>query len=346
MTRTTLTALILTLTAIPAWAQDDAPKAPIKVFILAGQSNMEGKAKIQLLDHQITAPETADFFAHVHVDGTYVVRDDVWINYLNRHGSLTTGYGSRGRFGVELEFGNVVGNHFDEPVLLIKAAWGGKSIVRDFRPPSAGLPTDETLQAILAKTNDNNRKRNRPEITIDDVKASYGKFYRMMMDEVTTTLRELGSRFPQLEGRATEIAGFVWFQGWNDQYNDAEREYEANMAHFIRDVRKDLGTPDLPFVIGLMGQNGSKPAKGAMLTIQNAQTAMETVPGFKRTVKAVRTDVLIDKAAEVLYPTWKENVEAWEKVGSDHPYHYLGSAIWFSRMGTAFGEAMLELMGE
>jgi hypothetical protein len=63
-------------------------------------------------------------------------------------------------------------------------------------------------------------------------------------------------------------------------------------------------------------------------------------------VKAVRTDVLVDKAAEALYPTWKDNIPEWEKTGSDHGYHYLGSAIWHLRMGHAFGEAMLELMGE
>ena len=32
------------------------------------------------------------------------------------------------------------GNHFKEPVLLIKAAWGGHSLYKNFRPPSAGAP--------------------------------------------------------------------------------------------------------------------------------------------------------------------------------------------------------------
>ena len=116
------------------------------------------------------------------------------------------------------------------------------------------------------------------------------------------------------------------------------------MAHFIRDVRKDLEAPQMPFVIGLMGQNGSKPAKGAMKVIQDAQWAMNDVPEFRGNVRAVRTDTLIDKAAEQLYPTWKQNQEEWELVGSDHPYHYLGSAIWFTRIGRAFADAMLELI--
>ena len=320
--------------------------APVRVFILAGQSNMEGKAQVKLLDQQIKDPATADLFEHLHVDGEYVVRDDVWINYLDRRGPLTVGYGSPDRIGVELEFGIEMGDHFEEPVLLIKTAWGGKSLYRDFRPPSAGLPSDETLQDILERTNAGNRKNNRPEISLDDVKQSFGRFYRDMMGEIDATLAEMGTRFPQLDGRRYEICGFVWFQGWNDQYDGAENEYESNMAHFIRDVRSDLGRPDLPFVIGVMGQNGSEPARNAMLVIQKAQIAMESRPEFEGSVSAVRTDVLVDKAAEALYPTWKENVEAWEKVGSDHPYHYLGSAVWFTRMGAAFADAMLELMGE
>ena len=54
--------------------------------------------------------------------------------------------------------------------------------------------------------------------------------------------------------------------------------------------------------------------------------------------------VLIDKAAEELYPTWRQNVEQWNRVGGDFGYHYLGSAIWFNRIGKAMAEAMRELM--
>jgi alpha-galactosidase len=81
-----------------------------------------------------------------------------------------------------------------------------------------------------------------------------------------------------------------------------------------------------------------------MLAVQKAQLAMNDVPEFKGTVKAIRTDVLVDKSAEELYPTWQKNLEEWKLVGGDHAYHYLGSAIWFDRIGKAMGEAMLELL--
>ncbi len=81
-----------------------------------------------------------------------------------------------------------------------------------------------------------------------------------------------------------------------------------------------------------------------MLQIQQAQWAMNSVPEFKGNVKAIRTDELVDKAAERLFPDWQKQIEAWEKVGSDRPYHYLGSALWFNRIGHALGDAMLELL--
>ena len=339
-------ALLLCFTAPPKGV---AEEGSVKVFILAGQSNMEGKAKNELLNHQAEAPATRDLFAHLRKNGQWIVRDDVFIKFLDRKGPLTIGYGSPGRTGVELEFGSVIGDHFDEPVLLIKTAWGGHSLFKMFRSPSAGMPPEEKLNAELEearkriKTNNEKNGRNDPLPTMEDIKRPYGESYRKMLAEVKQTVADSDRLFPELKGRKLEIAGFVWFQGWNDQYG-AQEEYASNLALFIGDVRKDLNAPKLPFVIGVMGQNGSRPAKGAMLTIQQAQLAMERLPEFQGNVKAVRTNVLVDKAAEELYPRWRENIEQWEKTGSDFAFHYMGSAIWFNRIGHEMADAMLELL--
>jgi hypothetical protein len=244
----------------------------------------------------------------------------------------------------------MMGDHFEQPVLLIKAAWGGHSLFKMFRSPSAGMPSDEALQRELEKAQErvrkNNEKNNKndPLPAMKDITDVYGSSYRNMLAEVKDTFDNYEEMFPALRGKNLEIAGFVWFQGWNDMYNGAELEYASNMKHFINDVRKDLDAPDMPFVIGVMGQNGSKPAQGAMLAVQQAQLSMETLPEFKGNVRAVRTDVLVDKAAEELYPKWRDNFEQWEQTGSDFAYHYLGSAIWFNRIGHAMGHAMLELL--
>ena len=340
---------VLGIVAVLLLTTPACAESPVRVFILAGQSNMEGKAPNALLDHQATDAKTKDLFAHLRKDDKWIVRDDVFIKFLDRKGPLTVGYGSPGRTGVELEFGTAMGNHFEEPVILIKSAWGGHALYKQFRSPSAGFPADAVLQKELdqaqanVKKNNEKNKKNDPLPTLDDIKKGYGVSYRNMMAEVKDVMDNSGTLFPALKGKTPELAGFVWFQGWNDQYG-AENEYESNMKHFIKDVRKDLNAPKLPFVIAAMGQNGSKPATGAMLTIQKAQLAMNDVPEFAGNVKTIRTDVLVDKAAEELFPTWKENKEKWDKVGGDFPYHYLGSAIWFNRIGKSMGDAMLELL--
>lgn len=337
--------VFLVVTGFPAFAADT-----VKVFILAGQSNMEGKAKNTLLDHQATDPKTKDLFSHLRKEGKWIVRDDVFVKFLGRHGGLTIGYGSPGRTGVELEFGNTMGTYYEEPVLLIKAAWGGHSLFKLFRPPSASMPPREKLEEELkqaqertTKQNEKNKKNN-PLPTMEDIAKVYGSSYRNMMAEVKETFDNYETLFPALKGKKLEIAGFVWFQGWNDMYGGAELEYASNLKHFINDVRNDLKAPKMPFVIGVMGQNQSEPAKGAMLAVQEAQLSMERVPEFVGNVRAVRTDVLVDKAAEALYPKWRDNFEEWEKTGSDFGYHYMGSAIWFNRIGKAMGEAMVEML--
>lgn len=317
---------------------------PWKVFILAGQSNMEGKAQIALLEHQLTQPKTAKMFQHLRKDGKWTEREDVWIKFLNRKGKLKVGFGSPKRFGPELEFGNTVGDHFEEPVLIIKTAWGGKSLYKDFRPPSSGMPSEEVLSKMLEQA-----QKRKPKTTMEDIKSQFGKFYRLMMEDVNNTLKNLKDHFPEYHGRGYEIAGFVWFQGWNDMINPtATDEYAQNMGNFIRDVRKDLKSPKLPFVIGQLGVGGVKDKPNPKRDrFKEAQAAPAKLPEFQGNVKVVKTDQFWDMTADAVFKKgWKQNLEEWKKVGSDYPFHYLGSTITFSKIGKAFGEAILELMDE
>jgi hypothetical protein len=323
-----------TLLVVLALAAQESPRT-VKVFVLAGQSNMEGKGKMSLAEYQSEAPEFRDFYAPLKKDGAWVVRDDVWINFLDRRGKLTVGFGSPGCIGPELEFGMAMGDLFKEPVLLVKAAWGGRSLGRDFLPPSAPQPSEDELKAIVEKENANPKKKK--DVTLADVKERYGKTYRDMLAEVRAVLGELDVRFPELKGAKPEIAGFVWFQGWNDHINGPFADaYATNLEALIRDVRKDLGAPALPVVLGQMGQCGFKPAEGGMKKVNDAMASMAKLPG----VKVVATAPFWDADADKLIATWKQNPKEWEKVGSDFGYHYLGSVRTYCRIGRAFGAAM------
>src|SRR4030042_673818 len=84
----------------------EATSKPVCVFILAGQSNMEGHGFIAAepkrnggkgsLEFLVKDAATAKRFAHlVDATGRWRTRDDVWITYLARKGPLTVGYGAR-----------------------------------------------------------------------------------------------------------------------------------------------------------------------------------------------------------------------------------------------------------
>ena len=108
-----------------------------------------------------------------------------------------------------------------------------------------------------------------------------------------------------------EIAGFVWLQGWNDMVNrdvypipkkDSKEpryaDYSRWMADFIRDVRKDLKVPKMPFVIGVMGVGGIKPNEH-VAAFREAMAAPAALPEFKGKVVAVPTA-----------PFWSEELSA------------------------------------
>ncbi len=79
---------------------------PLKIYIMAGQSNMEGHAAVRTFDHIGMDPKTAPMLKEMrNADGTPRVCDNVWISYLTggkdgnivKQGKLTADYGSQGK---------------------------------------------------------------------------------------------------------------------------------------------------------------------------------------------------------------------------------------------------------
>lgn len=117
-----------------------AAEKPLKVFILVGQSNMEGKGFPRPLAWQVSQPTyrerslAEDPKAPLYL---WSSRSDVWVDFHDRHGDFSVGYSpNKDCFGSELNMGHVLGFSFEEPVCLIKTAWGGKALGRGFLTPS------------------------------------------------------------------------------------------------------------------------------------------------------------------------------------------------------------------
>lgn len=322
----TMFALLQKLWGAPSEASRTAVK-PVKVFILAGQSNMEGQGFIAAdpkrnggqgaLEFLTKNEATAKRFSHlVDPAGKWRTRDDVWISYLERRGPLTVGYGAKeDRIGPELGFGWVLGEVFDEPVLLIKCAWGGKSLAVDFRSPSAGkIPYSLGEKQDAAIVGD-------PQIV--------GKYYRETLALTKGALADVKNLVPGSDGQYV-IAGFGWHQGWNDRINDRfNGEYESNMAAFINDMRKELGVAKLPFVIAETGMNGPEEKHPRALSLMKAQAAVAERPEFRGNVAFVGTKAF-----------WRPQ----EVSPSGQGYHWNTNAETYYLIGEAMGEAMKGLL--
>lgn len=300
-----------------------ATAKPLKVFVLCGQSNMQGHAHVRTMDVIGLDPKTAPMLeAMRNADGSPKVLDDVWISSIGsseeeKTGQLTTGFGAdqRGpKIGPELTFGIYMHKQLNEPILLIKTAWGGKSIHTDFRSPSAGpFPfSKEKLKQFAEKGKDVD------QIKADRAKAT-GNYYRLTIEHVKKVLADIKRVYPGYDAKqGHELAGFVWFQGWNDMVaGDVYPErgtpggydaYSEVLGHFIRDVRKDLEDPKLPFVIGVMGaggpidqySEGKQRYAGVHGEFRKAMAAPAKLPEFKGNVAAVWTEKYWDMELETL----------------------------------------------
>lgn len=310
-----LVALVLMLIGAPAL---QAGERPLKVFILAGQSNMEGHARVETFDYIGDDPATAPLLKQMRSeDGKPTVCDHVWISYFTGigesngegFGKLTAGYGSRenpaedgGKIGPEFTFGLTLDAKLEEPVLIIKTAWGGKSLHTDFRPPSAGpYVLSDWQKENYPREEGHGIPQDFEQWKADKVKET-GVYYRLMIEHVKRVLADPQRVCPAYDPAAGyEIAGFVWLQGWNDMVDSHVYPYRNRgettprfasysdcLAHLVRDVRRDLSAPEMPFVIGVMGVGGAK-ADADIVAFREAMAAPASLPEFKGNVAAVQT---------------------------------------------------------
>lgn len=276
---------------------------------------MEGKGSIVHLEQLLNETTTMNKYQHLRdEDGNWTVRDDVRIKFNEdrKRGQLTVGYGyPTDRFGTELEFGMVVGDALPEKILIIKCAWGGKDLAVDFRSPSSGVGNYTQCDRKTGEC-----KPFRP--------LDYGFYYRKTISIIQDTLANY--KTPYI------LSGIVWFQGWNDLVFPGKMdEYGQNLANLIRDMRADLEAPNLPFIIGELGQAGVHPDEeyaAKHFRFRAIQKNVTNLPEFKDNTLFVKTSPYVVKDGETF----------------DGGYHYNGRADTFFDIGHAFGKAMLQLI--
>jgi hypothetical protein len=336
-----LAPLMMAVLALPAAAQIPDPlpdpdgkpadmSKPVQVYILMGQSNMLGFGKVAGLK---AATDKGLYPYLVDDAGNWTVRKDVrnvrvmcsgsgpWKTHLNDWLSPGTGIGSgraSGQIGPEIGIGYYVGHVLDEPVLILKSCIGNRSLGYDLLPPSA-VGTGAGGKSYEGNKDDPTRT------------PKPGGWYAGVQYDGDTraakeVLKDLNTYYPG--ARKFEVAGFCFWQGAKDLgRGGSAANYEVNLVHFIRDLRKDFNAPNALFVCATMGQ-AKKGSGGAGGKITDAQLAVDG-----RTGK---------------YPEFRGNVATFysnpvSKGGSANG-HYGGNAETYMNVGDGMGRLMAQLI--
>ncbi|MBK8623548.1 MAG: hypothetical protein IPN79_17780 [Saprospiraceae bacterium] len=302
---------------VPIVTRQEKTSKKLRVFVMAGQSNMEGYGTIEDAENDpgsladVIRKDSTGEWSTLGQPGNWTTLDNVYLHFA-RNGetiksNVTVGQGAfSDLIGPELMFAHQMDVYYEDPVLIIKTAWGGKSLAEDFRPPSA---TGNT-----------------------------GMYYEEMIRRVRDVTGNIGSEFPDLASAEVEISGFVWFQGWNDGASDQFlNEYESNLYHLVSDIRQDLQKTDLPVVVASSGQGGFEVINDSWVqSMQNIVSVAQQNVGCNDTLFGGRVGFVDSK------PFYRNLSES----PADAIYHFNNNALTFLLIGKAMGEEMIRAIND
>jgi alpha-galactosidase len=327
--------------------------APVKVFILAGQSNMVGYGKTinglnpdydpLIPQHAVTNPREIpggigsltwavqtmpEKFGYdgtdplVDSNGNWLVRDDVNV-YARLEVFLEPnpdGFVRKGPHAVGFGKANSATQKWNGP------DYGFGHVV--------GNALDDEVLIIKVATGGTSLDVQWLSPTAAARRGTaVGYMWPHMVSTVNNVLANLETEFPEYAGEGYEIAGFGWHQGYNDRVDNtgAADRYEANMADFIADVRSEFGT-SLPFVIANTGMAMPADLTNKSWTLVNAQNAMvdfTKYPGHEGNVALVNT-----------VPMYRDSTMS----PSTLSHHWNHNGISYYEIGAGMGAAMLTLL--
>lgn len=273
-------------------------------------------------------------FPHLIDDeGAWTVRNDVTykgvISAIGQ-GPLTVGLQGN-TIGPELQFGHIMGYYHDEPVLLIKASIGNRSLGWDYLPPGSERYIVDGVTYAGYKDTPASWVEGEPK---KEVNWYAGKQYDDCVTAVHEVLDNFDGLFPQYADQGYEIAGFVWWQGHKDGNDVHASRYEQNLVRLIKCLREEFAAPKAPFVIATIGFGGWE-MEGPHLAVAKAQLAVSgetgNYPEFAGNVLTVETR------------------DYWKDVSvspSGQGYHYNRNAETYMMVGDALGRGMVKILNE
>ncbi|WP_437320878.1 sialate O-acetylesterase [Sorangium sp. So ce385] len=291
-----------------------AAAQPVKLFVLAGQSNMVGYGVVAALPAELQSQPDI-WYDHHNPDaregGPYAAATSTDWGPLEPKGEAR-------RYGPEITFGHAMAAAFPEHrIAIVKMAQGGTNLVdhwgRGLGPDPEVLYKSQLYHALLGKLDS----------------ATYTGDRALRYPEEPTRLDNALARL-ESEGHDVEIAGLLWMQGENEAGWAAAFNYGDTLRGFIAAIREDLGVPGLPVVLGRISDN-LYPANGGPIAA-----------GKEANIDAVRA-AQVAVAEEDPRVAWVDT-DDFAPRRSDDTWHFDSAA--YQRLGERFAEAYLALVGE
>lgn len=319
---------------------------PVKVFIVMGQSNtlemgqVNGDKDGALLK---TINDEGLYPFLVDDSGAWTTRKDVRnVSVMQKRGpsiyrnEWLTVEGKK-KIGIEIGIGHVLGNYFDEPVMVLKSSIGNRSLGWDLLPPGSeryefdmmDKKSREMKTFVFPGYKDEVRHSQWIKGEVPDP-PKHGWYAGLQYDadvkNAKDILADLGKYYP--EATEFEVVGFLWWQGDKDWRNPGHAQrYEKNLITLINALRKDFNAPEAKFVTATLGQTAKDSTKLTEKQILDAMFAISDsakYPDLKGDVATVYTHPMVIPA-------------------SSSGSHYGGSAKTYMNVGLSLGEAMVEL---
>jgi len=325
-----------------------AGNGKLKVFILAGQSNMQGKGRVEvgrdpnnfnnttlvggglgsLRDMLNKNPNKYGYLAdtsplantaNTTVPGWRTL-PNVWVSYFTSGANASATQARKGLLDADFGDGASQGR--------IGPEYGfGLTVGSQLGDPVLIIKTAWGGNSLAW----NFRPPSSGTTTLSNINTMRDA-YNFMVADVRFILNNLGTElngFSYNPANGYEIAGFGWHQGWNDRISDgATAEYEANMTNLITDLRAEFGVPNMPVVIGTTSMaNVDNDNRGLLLVA--GQKAVALKPQFAGTVTTVDT---------------KQYDFGTSASPSSEGYHWNWNSESYFNIGEQMGQAMVGLL--
>ncbi|MEP3481767.1 MAG: sialate O-acetylesterase [Fuerstiella sp.] len=214
-------ACLVLLIAFCVWPIKTATADHFHCYLLAGQSNMDGRGEnSDLTDAQIDSVKDVIIYYN-----NPPLTTDGWVP-LKPGFSRPPKYKAQlpsPKFGPEIGFAaEMLQSAQEQKIAIIKASEGGTNLRLDWQPGVAEDP------------------------------ASQGPNYRNFIQTIKRATDQLTK-----EGHTYEIRAMLWHQGESDS-KAAPKTHQKRLTNLIARVRNDCEVPELPVVLGQVFDNGKR----------------------------------------------------------------------------------------